>query len=60
MIVREFAAISPENEFRAFVFQRHLTALTQYNDAIYVPKLVADKEAVESQLRSFVEQKVCS
>jgi hypothetical protein len=38
-IVRPFVPFDVENEFRAFVFQRRLTAITQYNELCYFPRL---------------------
>lgn len=38
-VVRPFVPFDVENEFRAFIFKRRLTAITQYNELCYFPRL---------------------
>jgi hypothetical protein len=42
-------------EFRGFVFNRQLTALTQYNDWLYFPALVARRAEIERQIRTYFD-----
>ncbi len=39
IVLRDFREFEPELEFRGFIYDGKLTALTQYNDAIYFPRL---------------------
>ena len=45
-VVRPFVQFDVENEFRAFVFKRRLTAITQYNELCYFPRLQLCHDAV--------------
>jgi D123 len=52
--VREWASdLLPEYEFRAFVFNKNLNAVSQYYKACYVPQLVARKEEYSRLIRDF-------
>jgi len=46
VVVRPFVHFDVENEFRAFVFKRRLTAITQYNELCYFPRLLLCHDAV--------------
>jgi hypothetical protein len=56
IIVREWAEIAPETEFRGFVSQGKLTGLTQYYKACYVPVLAEKKDLIKKQLVEFWEE----
>jgi len=43
-------------EFRGFVFNRKLNALTQYHDYLFFPEIVARKDEIERQIRDYFEQ----
>jgi hypothetical protein len=46
-------------EFRGFVFNRQLTAVTQYNDWLYYPPMIARRQEIEQQIRTYFE-KICN
>eukprot|EP01106_Pelomyxa_sp_JSP_P015412 TRINITY_DN52_c0_g1_i15.p1 TRINITY_DN52_c0_g1~~TRINITY_DN52_c0_g1_i15.p1 ORF type:complete len:321 (-),score=71.82 TRINITY_DN52_c0_g1_i15:195-1157(-) len=46
VVIREFRTFDPDLEFRGFVYKGKFTALTQYNDYTYFPKLVARKQQI--------------
>lgn len=45
-------------EFRAFVYKKQLTAITQYNEFIYFPYMVSQKDAILKSVREFVENEM--
>lgn len=52
LIVREWAEdILPEWEFRAFVYGNKMTAITQYTEFTFVPKIVENKNAILTLIR---------
>jgi hypothetical protein len=51
---REFRFMPIEFELRAFVFERRLTAISQYNEFLFFPHLVAHQDAVRAKASQFV------
>jgi hypothetical protein len=51
---REFRFMPIEFELRAFVFERRLTAISQYNEYLFFPHLVAHQDAVRAKASQFV------
>lgn len=58
VIVREFVPMHLELELRAFVFQKKMTAISQYYCDLYVPLLVKHKKKVEESVKKFFYEKV--
>lgn len=50
---REEVPSYPEGEFRAFVHNKNLNALTQYFTCICFPQLVADKDIIVKRVKDF-------
>jgi len=46
------------HEFRAFVFARKVTAMTQYNPVVYFPHLVKQKDQIEELILQFLEENI--
>ncbi|KAH3758857.1 cell division cycle protein 123-like [Pelomyxa schiedti] len=46
VVVREFRTFDPDLEFRGFVHNGQFTALTQYNNFAFFPKLLARREEI--------------
>eukprot|EP00128_Syssomonas_multiformis_P016090 Colp12_sorted_trinity150504_noHs@22925 len=57
-ILREFADFEPENEFRAFVYDRKLTAVTQYNETCFFPMLGSHVEEFTKCIFDVIENQV--
>jgi len=55
VVVREFKIFDVMLEFRGFVYNGKLTALTQYNEYVYFPQLINHKEIIESTIKKFFE-----
>jgi hypothetical protein len=53
IILRPFISIDVNMEFRGFVFQRHLTYLSQYNYFIYSQRLCQWKDHILEKIISF-------
>jgi hypothetical protein len=61
LVFREWDDRVPElqgYEFRGFVFNRQLTAVTQYNDCMLFAEMVAKRGEIECQIREYFE-KIC-
>jgi len=58
VIIREWKEITIENEFRGFVFNKQLTALSQYFDTCYFETLKQNNAAIEKTLKQFFEDKI--
>eukprot|EP01155_Anaeramoeba_flamelloides_P030618 Anaeramoba_flamelloidesa87125_41.p1 GENE.a87125_41~~a87125_41.p1 ORF type:complete len:286 (-),score=87.49 a87125_41:123-980(-) len=54
--LREFHFFPVELEMRAFVYKKKLTALTQYNEFVYFPKIERNKSAIMEKVQNFVKQ----
>lgn len=54
VVVREFCYFPVELELRAFVYAGVLTAVTQYNNYVFFPRLVAVRARLEQLVREFV------
>ncbi|RUS81413.1 hypothetical protein EGW08_010851 [Elysia chlorotica] len=63
-IVRKFVDIDVDMEFRGFVHQRRLTALSQYNYLIYSQRLARNKDFYLQTISTFfdinIKPKLCS
>jgi len=55
VVVREFANFEVELEFRGFVYGQKLTAITQYNQFCYFPRVVKYKSHILQVMKDFVE-----
>ena len=52
-VVRQFVDIAVDMEFRGFVWQGKLTAISQYNYLIFSERLNSEKENIERTLRQY-------
>ncbi|CAF0712615.1 unnamed protein product [Brachionus calyciflorus] len=57
-IIREFVQIDIDMEFRGFVFNGKLTALSQYNYLIYSKRLNEQKSQIGELIKNFFNEKV--
>lgn len=57
-VVRAFVDIDVDMEFRGFVFQGSLVALSQYNYLIFSQRLLSQKDAVKDRIQRFYEDNV--
>eukprot|EP00966_Prymnesium_polylepis_P249327 5764260-Prymnesium_polylepis.2 len=53
LIVREYRPLPPSAEFRCFVHERRLTAVSQYFCSCYYPELPAQREATLARIATF-------
>jgi len=58
VVVREFATFEVELEFRGFVYGKVLTAITQYNQFCYFPRVIKHKEMLLQVMKSFIENEL--
>jgi len=58
MMVREYANFEVELEFRGFVYDDKLTAITQYNEFCYFPRLARYKDAIVETMVQFTQEMV--
>ena len=58
IVLREFVRIEPVNEFRAFVFNGKLTAVSQYLDICFFEWLKENKQLVKEKLFEFFSKEV--
>jgi len=58
VVVREFASFEVELEFRGFVYSKSLTAITQYNQFCYFPRVIKFKEQLLTIMKSFIEKEL--
>lgn len=58
IVVRKWEEILPEYEFRAFVWNSKITAMTQYYKTTYVPQMVTLKQSLEERMLTFFEEHV--
>jgi hypothetical protein len=58
LIIREFVDIDVDMEFRGFVFDGKLTALSQYNYLIYSKRLAENKSLIEKKILEYFYDKV--
>eukprot|EP00211_Chloroparvula_japonica_P005551 CAMPEP_0119123782 /NCGR_PEP_ID=MMETSP1310-20130426/3611_1 /TAXON_ID=464262 /ORGANISM="Genus nov. species nov., Strain RCC2339" /LENGTH=347 /DNA_ID=CAMNT_0007113645 /DNA_START=139 /DNA_END=1182 /DNA_ORIENTATION=- len=58
VVLREFVDFSPELEFRAFVYERRLTAITQYNPLVYFPRLPPHQDDVQTAMELFLAEMI--
>jgi len=52
LVVRKWADIEPELEFRVFVVRGEITAITQYHKKCYVPTIKNNKHHIQQQIIS--------
>lgn len=57
-VIRKFVDIDVDMEFRGFVWNYELVALSQYNYAIYSERLVKDREKYESLVQEYYDSAV--
>lgn len=57
-VIRKFVHIDVDMEFRGFVHNRRLTALSQYNYLIYSKRLNENRQLVQKKIVDFFDQKV--
>jgi len=55
LVIREFRTFAPEMEFRGFVYNKRLTALTQYNEFCYFPFLKSHSQAIVNKIEKDFE-----
>jgi len=59
IILRRFdTSLRPEMEFRAFVNDRRMTAVTQYNSSCFSPEIVAHKSQIAELMHNYYEEEV--
>jgi len=58
VVVREFATFEVELEFRAFVYGKKVTAITQYNQFCYFPRVTRHKDQIREIIVKFVESEL--
>lgn len=56
VVVREFRTFDPDLEFRGFIYQGNLTALTQYNEFVYFPSLKEKKQVLQTLILELFHQ----
>jgi len=58
VVVREFKWFDVAYEFRGFVYDKKLTALTQYNEFVYFPLLLKQKEKIVQDINDFFHKEM--
>ena len=58
VVIRKWIPIDIDMEFRGFVYNNQLNALSQYNHFIYFQRLTEMKQEIQKRILSFFEQKV--
>jgi hypothetical protein len=58
IVIRKWEEILPEFEYRAFIYNSKITAITQYYKTTYVPEMVALKESLQNRMISFFEENI--
>ena len=53
IIIRKWSDFDISSEFRVFVYQNEITAITQYFDMLYFPEIVTNKSNIEKKIRKF-------
>eukprot|EP00026_Physarum_polycephalum_P011538 Phypoly_transcript_11772.p1 GENE.Phypoly_transcript_11772~~Phypoly_transcript_11772.p1 ORF type:complete len:347 (+),score=55.63 Phypoly_transcript_11772:89-1129(+) len=53
VVVREFIFFDVKYEFRGFVYGKKMTAITQYNELVYFPLLLLQKEKIQKKILEF-------
>ena len=57
LVIREWSQnLNPLFEFRCFVSNEKLTAVTQYNQGVFVPELCKNKKKIQTAIKQFVHQ----
>ena len=55
LIIREFVKFPVEYELRGFVWKNRLTALSQYNNLVFLPSLVQNTNEIEKKVKDFMD-----
>ena len=58
LVVRRFMPLPPSSEFRCFVHQRRLTAISQYFARCFFEELQAQRAELQSRLERFVGERI--
>jgi len=58
LVVRKFVHVDLSLEFRGFVSNKKLTALSQYESGVFFKKLVPKKKMIEKEIVQFFEKEV--
>jgi len=58
VVLRKWMGISNSLEFRAFVYERKLTAISSYNRAVYWPQIQPHKEEIGKKLSKYWHEKI--
>ncbi len=58
IVRRWFAKIAPQLEFRVFVVDRRVVAITQYYKLAFVPEVAEHREHIQQSIISFVEKEI--
>jgi hypothetical protein len=53
LVIREWVGLHAGFEFRGFVRDRHLNALSQYNYAVFYPEVASRKQEIQEQIVRF-------
>ena len=56
LVVRKFVPVDISMEFRAFVSQGKITALSQYESGLYFRKLAAKKDTIQNEILALFEK----
>ena len=56
IIIRKWATILPEYEFRVFILNRKLTGCTQYYPWLFLPELLGREDEIKTKIRLFWEE----
>jgi len=55
ILVREWIDIPVQSEFRAFVYNKKIRAISQYYDVCFFPELIQDKENIIKRIQYYFE-----
>jgi ribosomal-protein-alanine N-acetyltransferase len=58
LVVRQFIPLDVALEFRCFVYQKQLRAITQYNNSIFVAKAIGNQALIRRKIIEFWESRV--
>eukprot|EP01125_Pyxidicula_operculata_P019912 TRINITY_DN7248_c0_g1_i2.p1 TRINITY_DN7248_c0_g1~~TRINITY_DN7248_c0_g1_i2.p1 ORF type:complete len:486 (-),score=80.57 TRINITY_DN7248_c0_g1_i2:136-1593(-) len=60
IVVREWCDIHPEFEFRMFVYQKNITALTHYYKSLYVEEIATNRIKIQDMIIDYYKKKIAS
>jgi len=58
LVLREFNKFDVAMELRAFVYNRKLTGISQYNQLLYFPHLIKKRDEITKSVSTFLSEKV--